>query len=508
MLKKAFIFGLLGLTASASALASSHREAPFITEIPKVDGSDFYLFRSYESGREGYVTFIANYLPLQNAYGGPNYFALDPDALYEIHIDNNGDAVEDLTFRFDLDLIINPPALEIGGELITVPLSNIGAIGPLATDTLNSSVQETFRLSMIRGDRRAGDETLAQNGTNGSDQFIKPLDNIGTKSFADYATYAENHIWDFSIEGCGDGRVFVGQRREGFVVNLGEVFDLVNLNPLGPRDGRSNTIADANVTALALELPISCVTNGSEPVIGAWTTASLPQGRILNPNTTTARNGTSNTGPSVEGGAYVQVSRLGSPLVNEVVIGIDQKDRFNGSEPKNDLRNFAKFVTNPSLPVLVDILFFGGQGDAVPDMPRNDLVAAFVTGVTASVNGEAFNFTQPANQTGVGEMLRLNTAVAPTPLANQNDLAFLACDLGGFPNGRRPIDDVVDIALTVMMGAIDGTNKNQLQTCDVSGPTPVVVNSGAVVNDGAKPNASAYRNSFPYLATPVAGAGA
>jgi len=508
MSKRLFSHGLLGCVLSTSVLASSHREAPFITELPKVDGSDFYMFRSYESGREGFVTLIANYLPLQDAYGGPNYFALDPNALYEIHVDNDGDAVEDLTFRFDLDLIFNPPSLDIGGEQITVPLSNIGPIGPAATDTLNASVQETFRLSLIRGDRRTGTETVARNATSGSEEFIKPLDNIGSKSFPDYATYADNHIWDVSIDGCGTGRVFVGQRREGFVVNLGEVFDLVNLNPLGARDGRSNTIGDANVTSLALEVPISCLTNGEEAVIGAWTTASLPQGRILNPHTQTPRNGSTNTGPSVEGGAFVQVSRLGSPLVNEVVIGLDQKDRFNGSEPKDDLSNFAKFVTNPSLPVLVDILFFGGQGDAVPAMPRNDLVAAFVTGVTANVNGASFNFTQPANQTGVGEMLRLNTAVAPTATADQSDLAFLACDLGGFPNGRRPIDDVVDIALTVVMGAIDGTNKNNLQTCDVSGPTPTVVNAGAVVNDGAKPAASAYRSSFPYLATPVAGAGA
>ena len=506
MLKTPFVLGLLGLVVSTGSVASSHREAPFITELPKVDGSDFYMFRSYESGREGYVTFIANYLPLQDAYGGPNYFALDPDALYEIHVDNNGDAVEDLTFRFDLDLQFNPPALDIGGEQITVPLINIGPVGPNVMDTTNASIQESFALSMIRGDRRSGNATPAQNSTTGTELFIKPLDNIGNKSLPDYASYADAHIWDLTIDGCGDGRVFVGQRREGFVVNLGEVFDLVNLNPLGERDSRSNTIADANVTSLALELPISCLTNGDEAVIGAWTSASLPQGRILNPATKTPRNGASNTGPSVEGGAFVQVSRLGSPLVNEVVIGLDQKDRFNGSEPKDDLDNFAKFVTNPSLPVLVDILFFGGEGAAVPAMPRNDLVAAFVTGVTANVNGTAFNFTQPANQTGVGEMLRLNTAITPTPAQQQSDLAFLACDLSGYPNGRRPIDDVVDIALTVVMGAIDGTNQNQLQTCDVSGSEPTVVNPGAVVNDGALPSAEDYLTRFPYLATPLAGA--
>lgn len=502
--------------ASAGAQASSHREAPFITENPKVDGTDFYMFRSYESGRAGFVTFIANYVPLQDAYGGPNYFALDPDALYEIHVDNDGDAIEDITFAFDFDAAFTPLQLPIGpmGANVSIPLINSGQITEAGDADLH--VRETYAVTVVREGRRSSSRAPVVNptpvGNDSSTTFRKPVDNIGNKSLPDYATYAAQHVFDISIPGCGTpgGRVFVGQRREGFVVNLGEAFDLINLNPLGTRDAELNTIAAKNITSIALEVPVACVTAG-DPVIGAWTTASLRQTRVLNPRPegpVTNRPGT--TGPALEGGAYTQVSRLGSPLVNEVVIGLDRKDRFNAAQPADDLANFANFVTHPTLPVLVDVLFPSVE---VPATPRNDLVAAFVTGIRTSVNGTMTNFTQPAAITAgsgtPGEMLRLNTAfptaadgTAPAPAS---DLGFLDCDLNGFPNGRRVGDDVVDIELTVAMGAIDGTNPNGLQTCDVSGPSPTVVNAGAVVTDGARPNAADYLASFPYLNDPLPG---
>jgi hypothetical protein len=235
-------------------------------------------------------------------------------------------------------------------------------------------------------------------------------------------------------------------------------------------------IRKKNVTSLALEVPYKCLVAGSDPVIGAWTTASVPKNNVM-----------------------TQVSRLGSPLVNEVVIGLPDKDKFNASEPKDDLANFGTYVQYPTLPVLVNVLF----GVAPPATPRSDLVAAFVTGITANVNGTPFKYTAPANLTVPGEMLRLNTAIAPVKFSLQKDLGFLDCDLAGFPNGRRPVDDVVDIELTVAEGALTGTNG--LQTCDVSGPTPVVVNPGAVVNDGAQPNINNFLKRFPYLNTPLAG---
>jgi hypothetical protein len=296
--------------------------------------------------------------------------------------------------------------------------------------------------------------------------------------------------------------MFVGQRREGFVVNLGQVFDQINLNPLGARNSANNIISDKNITSLALEVPIACLTRGADPVIGGWTTASKPEKRELESSPTGPVASSKGPGPATETGVYVQISRLGSPLVNEVVVGITDKDRFNASEPKNDVENFGTYVLFPTLPVLVNVLF----GVPAPATPRGDLLAAFVTGITTGPSDTPanFKFTAPAKLTTPGEMLRLNTAISPTPVTSQKDLGFLACDLGGFPNGRRPVDDVVDIELTVAEGALSGTNG--LQTCDLSGPAPMVKNAGAVVNDGARPNPSDYATSFPYLATPIPGA--
>src|SRR5471032_1627008 len=256
----------LGLLASAgTALASSHREAPFITTHPKVDGSDFYMFRSYEQGRSGYVTFIANYQPLQDAYGGPNYFFMDPHALYEIHVDNNGDGIEDMTFQFHFHETDAGLSVNAGGKSIPVPLTNIG---PISTTNMSAqNVVETYTLTLVRGDRRHGQMSKATDASSGSDIFAKPLDNIGAKSIPGYTDYANSFIHTINIPGCSTpGKVFVGQRMDGFVVNLGETFDLVNIKypveelaPAGvnARNDEPNTLADKNVTSLALEVPIS-----------------------------------------------------------------------------------------------------------------------------------------------------------------------------------------------------------------------------------------------------------
>lgn len=501
---------------SGTALASSHREAPFIAGTPKVDGTDFYMFRSYEAGREDYVTLIANYQPLQDAYGGPNYFTLDPNALYEIHVDNNGDAVEDITFQFRFDNaygqanasgLITDGAVDTGSPNgpVQVPLAAVGGGSGTSPGLLN--VVETFTVDVVSGDRRSGSSASVTNAGTGSSTFTKPVDNMGEKTIPNYPGYAQQFVYDVAVPGCNasGARLFVGQRREGFVVNLGEVFDQVNLNPLGNRDSRSNTIGDKNVTTMALEVPISCLTSGQDPVIGAWTTASKPQGRVLNDTPAGATANADGKGPSVEGGAWVQVSRLGNPLVNEVVIGITDKDQFNASEPKDDVANFADYVLYPTLPTLVEVLF---QVPAPkPEGGRTDLLAVFVTGVTTGPNDTPanFKFTAPADQSQPGEMLRLNTAIDPVVPGNPgySDLGFLGCDLAGFPNGRRVTDDVVDIALTVAEGALLGVNG--VQTCDLSGPSPTVVNEGVVVNDGALPDLDDYPMSFPYLADPIPG---
>lgn len=472
---------------SAVSLASSHREAPFITEVPKVDGTDFYMFRSYELGREDTVTLIANYLPLQDAYGGPNYFDLDGNAIYEIHVDNTGNAEEDITFRFKLTDVKQDLQLTIGDNgdtrQVSVPLKNIGGIGPAADQTDAVQTRQTYEVSVIRGDRRTGTTETVMNAFDQSATFNKPVDNIGNKSFSDYEAYANDHIYDAIIPGCnGTARVFVGQRKEAFAVNLGEIFDLVNTNPLGGRNAERNDLADKNVTSLALEVPTSCLTgtaanSNNQKVIGAWTTASLRQARVLNPQPTA-----DGKGASIQGGAYTQVSRLGMPLVNEVVIGLKDKDAFNASEPKDD-GQFATYVTHPTLPELLEILF-AGTAVAPNQFPRSDLVTAFLTGVPA-VN-------QPEGVVA-SEMLRLNPEIEVTQPGFQNDLGVLGSDNAGFPNGRRPIDDVVDVSLRVAMGALIADQN-------------VAPNNEAPFTDGVQVDPSSLQSTFPYLSTPLPGA--
>ncbi len=453
------------LVAPDPGRASSHREAPFLTEHPKVDGTDFYMFRSYEPGRDGFVTLIANYQPVQAPYGGPNYFFMDPEARYEIHIDNSGDGREDVTFRFQFDNNLQDLKLPVGDKSVSVPLLNIGP----QPDPGSLNIIETYTVSKLSGGRLS-------DVASGSTSFIKPTDNVGRKSFADYAAYANAFIYDVGIPDCGNGRLFVGQRKESFAVNLGEVFDLVNVNPVGRPNGEGNDLEDANITSLILEVPIACLTEGRGDVIGGWTTASLPKRRSL-------RNNPTFDAPESTSSRYTQVSRLGMPLVNEVVIGLKDKNRFNGSQPKDDLQ-FATYVTNPTIPEILQILF----GVVAPNnFPRNDLLATFVTGIAG------------LNQFGFGEMQRLNTAIPPTPRNQQQPLAALAGDNAGFPNGRRPGDDVVDITLRVAMGVLCHAFPGAF--CD-----PSDAPSGTLpYTDGARQNARQFDAVFPYLTTPIAG---
>jgi hypothetical protein len=522
-----YFWSAAALAIPMLAFASSHREAPNISRLPTVDGTDFYMFNSYEAGRTGYVTILANYIPLQDPLGGPNYFALDSAALYEIKIDNNGDGVEDLTFQFQFtNSLANANAgitLPVGPagttQNVAVPLKNVGPISGVNPPNLNFN--ESYSLTVVTGPARTGTATAITNATNGSATFTKPMDYIGQKSFgsdAGYAAYAAQYVYSITVPGCTKpGRVFVGQRKEGFVVNLGEIFDLVNLVPIeGDKDpvygngtpfpggitqsDSNNVLANKNITTLALELPASCLTGAGNGVIGGWTTASLRQARILNPNPTFAK-------PDVNGGAWTQVSRLGSPLVNEVVIGLKDKDLFNASAPSGDTQ-FATYVTNPTLPALLNALFLAPVNAtlgttltnlAPSNFPRTDLEAAFLTG---------FKGLNQQSTVTPSEMLRLNTAVASTPAATQNPIGVAAGDLAGFPNGRRPGDDVVDIALRVVMGALCyplpiGPNKaaTNLGLC-----TPANAPVGnAAFTDGAPINALYFDQTFPYLKTPLPG---
>lgn len=502
-------------TATAAALmglstvtqASSHREAPFITTSPKVDASDFYMFNSYETGRAGYVTLIANYQPLQDAYGGPNYFRMDPNALYEIHVDNNGDAKEDLTFQFRFSNALanggNGITLPIGGKNVAIPLTQAGAVANVKDGSLN--VAETFTLTVVRGDRRSGTASAVTNATGGATVFDKPSDNIGKKTIPDYAGYAAKHIHTVNIPGCAmPAKVFVGQRQESFAVNLGTIFDLVNAPVAVITDSNlinaaaANSIQDKNVTSLAVEVHKSCLVSTGDDVIGGWTSASLRQARLLNPAPQSGYQASEKPG-----GAWTQVSRLGMPLVNEVVIGLKDKDKFNASVPSGD-GQFIDYVTNPTLPALLEIAL--SLPNAAPkNFPRNDLVTTFLTGITG-VN-------KPKTVTA-SEQLRLNTAIAAVPFAQQNRLGIVGnilaggTDNAGYPNGRRPKDDVVDISLVAVMGGLcvaNGTT-NALGFGPECNPSAVPLGATAFkLHDAVDQAVVPLLPGFPYLNTPNAG---
>lgn len=424
------------------------------------------MFNSYEEGREDFVTLVATYQPLQEGGAGPNYYMMDEEARYEIHIDNNGDAVEDLTFRFQFQNESKDIALAIGPEgntkQIAVPVINVGQIGAGNTAALN--VIERYTVSLVS----EGGTDLLMNSENGESRFEKPVDYIGEKSIPDYDSYAGSFVYDVMIPGCEiPGRMFVGQRKDPFVVNLGETFDLVNIStsPLGPEDANKDSLRDKNVTALVLELPKACLLGeAGNPVIGAWTTASVPV-------------------VSVSGGVPVpqfkQVSRLGMPLVNEVVIGLKDKDLWNASVPAND-GQFLDYVTHPSLPAILELLYGEAGVKAPTAFPREDLVAVFLTGV------------EGLNQDGsVAEVVRLNTEIPAVPASEQHHLGVIGGDNAGFPNGRRLGDDVVDVALRVVMGALL--------------PEEVAPNKALPFTDGAKVSAEMFHDGFPYLTRPVKG---
>jgi hypothetical protein len=537
-LPRSLVFLSAGALAALPAIAqaSSHREAPFVTKSPKVDGTDFYMFNSYDPSEisSGKVVLIANYLPLQDPFGGPNYFTMDPEAMYEIDVDNTGSCTSKIAFQFQfkntlanggagLALNIGPADASVS---VPVPLANIGAVG---ASTLN--VNETYTVNMVVN----GVSTpLNVHGSPSETTFTKPTDNIGVKSFppdaGGYEAYASQYMYTVDIPGCsaGTGKLFVGQRAESFAVNLGPTFDLIDApgsivtgaSPAGcPITGATtyncvpDPLAGKNITSLELEVPAACLTTGGGTVIGGWTSAYLHQGRVLNPTATY-------TVPAAEGGPWVEVSRLGNPLVNEVVIGLPDKDKWNGSALADDVANFGKYAEYPTLPELISILFGGGSEIAPQVFPRTDIVAAFLTGLKG-VN--AFPATD-ASTPGTCEMLRLNTALPATPAGSTYDCSvnggsngstgqcYLGaalcavngtvnataegCDLGGFPNGRRPGDDVVDIALDVMMGfLLPATSANPLYNGTV---TPLT--------DGVWQNAGQFGTSFPFLQTPNQGA--
>jgi hypothetical protein len=457
---------LLVLLVPTLLFASSHREAPLITEDPTMDNTDVYVFRSPDA--QNTVTIIANYIPLEEPSNGPNFYNFSPSGIYEIHIDNNGDAKEDITYQFQFRTDTRNP---------NTFLYNTGPVTTLDDADLN--VRQFYTVRRVNGLRRTGTST-----TLGANFQVAPP-NIGPKSTPNYASVAGQ-----AISNLGDGgKVFAGPRDDSFFVDIGSIVDLLTLRPVQQLHLVPPTAASAdgvdglkgyNVHTIAIQVPISqLVAGGGTPasptapnaVIGVWATSSRSRVTILN------------TGASRQQliGGTSQVSRLGMPLVNEVVLSRAFKDIFNASEPAGDAplftsnETFRNRVLNPEVATLMTALY----GISVPPAPRNDLVQVFLTGLPGA--------NQPPNVVPA-DMLRLNVAVPVT--AQPNRLGAIANDLGGFPNGRRLGDDVVDIALRVVAGVlVPGFNKSP----------------NNALTDGVDANDEAFLSSFPYVALPHQG---
>ncbi|WP_428394910.1 DUF4331 domain-containing protein [Lichenicoccus sp.] len=448
------------------AFASSHREAPMIAGMPRLDASDFYLFRSYEAGRSNYVTMIADYVPLQDPGGGPNFFDMEHNGYYDINVDSDGTGTPTYTFRFRFYPVNRNLAVSVGGKKVAISLINDGQITTTSDAAQNTG--EVYTIALITYRNGQPSEQLLKD-TSGETLFQKPADRIGDKSIPNYAAYAATFTHQIVVPGCGTGRVFVGQRKDPFVVNLGETFDLLNYaHPIGEQYAASarDDLAGKNVTSIVWEIQSACLTHVGDPVVGAWTTSSLG---------TMDDRGREN---------YSQVSRLANPLVNELLIGLKDKDRFNMSLPANDAQ-FATYVTNPTVPALVQALFPSAK--APTKIPRTDLVAVFLTGV-AGVNA-------PAHLSRPSEEMRLNTSIPITPYGKQSRLGVIGGDKAGYPNGRRPGDDVVDITLRVAEG--------RLYALGLYGK-PSDAPAGLLdFTDGAYTDDTHYLQAFPYVMPPL-----
>jgi hypothetical protein len=456
ILKKLRVPALLGVGIMAASLvpsgASSHREAPLIAQDPVADNTDVYAFRSPDAPNT--VTLVANWIPFEEPAGGPNFFHFGDDVLYQVHVDNNADAEPDITYEWRFTSEIQNP---------NTFLYNTGQITSI--DDPDYNYRQYYDLSVLKNGVRT---TL---GTH----LPVPPDNIGPRSTPNYPSLAAQ-----AIKNVGPGgsiKSFAGQRDDPFYVDLGSAFDLLGLRPFNtahliplPTEAGKDGLGGYNVHSVALQVPISdLITGPGQPIIGVYSQTKRQQTRVLSP-----------TGPGSaprNQGAFVNVSRLGMPLVNEVVVPLGKKDAFNASEPRDD-GAFLGLVQNPEPANLIPVLY---PGVTVPPAPRNDLVAIFLTGLPG------------LNQVAGGkpsEMIRLNTSTPVT--GSPNAMGVLAGDNQGFPNGRRLIDDVVDIELRALAGA-----------------TPFTPAFNKVPNnslgDGVNANDLPFLSAFPYLATPHQG---
>ncbi|MCH7786402.1 MAG: DUF4331 domain-containing protein [Chloroflexi bacterium] len=444
---------------------SSHREAPLISQDPAADTTDVYAW--VDANDPTKVNLVFNVYPSQEPNGGPNFYRFSDDVLYEIKIDNDGDAKEDITYRFRFDTeTMNPDTF----------LYNTGPITSL--DDPDWNVRQTY--SVVRVDSRKKLELLGSG-------LATPPSNIGPVSTPDYEALAAEAVHDL-----GNGvTVFAGQRDDPFFVDLGSIFDLLTIRPGAPGNagGGVDGLGGFNVQTIAIQVPIAQLTakhdkhddeDGEEvdeavsSIIGVWATSSRQKVRVLRKDGEAPRNN----------GRWVQISRLGMPLVNEVVIPLKDKDRFNASKPNKD-GQFLEYVTDPEIAGLLNLLYDGVVAP-IPTTGRDDLVAVFLTGIPT--------LNMPDGVTP-SEMLRLNTAIPPS--ASPDRLGAMAGDFAGFPNGRRLADDVTDIVLRAAACGYGDILESALGLCNLS--------PNNLLGDGVDENDVPFLSEFPYVATPNSG---
>ncbi len=451
---------------------SSHREAPAISKDPVADNTDAYAFVSPDD--PGTVTIISNYLPLEAPFGGPNFFEFGDDVLYEIHIDNDADGRPDITYRFEFETEVRNP---------DTFLYNTGPIS--AIDSANWNRRQFYSVTRVEHERDERPRVLA-------DGLACPPCNIGPSSTPGYESLAAQAVHSVA----GGHTVFAGQRLEGFYVDLGAIFDLGDLRPLQnlhlasmvpPAPGVDATHG-FGVHAIAIKVPISALTrDGSTPsnpmsqnaVMGVWAAAKRRRALVREP------------GSDYEAGPWVQVSRLGNPLFNEVIVPMGDKDRWNAL-PASDDQLFVKYVQHPELAGLLPVLYPG----AFPHLAglkaaRADLVAILLTGLPAGIVPGFQNFTG----TTYADQLRLNVAIPPTASGKVSALGVVGGDLAGFPNGRRVFDDVVTIELRAIAGL----------TYPLVNPSYTPDAAVNAITDGLGAGSTSYLSQFPYLGTPQSG---
>lgn len=443
------VMALVVGTAPISSSAASHREAPLISMDPTADITDFFMFRSYESGREDNIVLILDVIPGEEPSAGPNYYNFDPSVLYAINLDNDQDGTaDDIRFEFEFKTEIRGVVRQLDLFLSFVALPPITSLRGAGSEGLG--LRQIYTVTMVRGNQR---RVLAK------DLVVVPS-NVGPRTMPDYESLVQQGIYELD----DGGRVFAGQRDDPFYIDLGAIFDTLNV-----RNPGVDMLSGFNVHSIALEVPASWLTedeagpNDTEsPVLGGYASTYRRSTTVLRQDTAAEEREVSDEdiqAAQETSGAWVQVQRLANPLVNEVIIATEHKDRWNMTDPWRE-RRFVRYYNNPRLVTALEAVF------GVDAQPLLDLRDVFLT------------YT-PGRYGRLSELLRLDISVPSVPLASQNRLTVLAGDNAGWPNGRRPIDDVTDVAIRV----VGGIN---------------YANAGDNVNANDRP----LPDTFPFLPTP------